>query len=143
MRVLQVSVASELLRSAGAAVVGDGVRRSLFDWLRFAEVGQAQLLALAPELAALDCDVIDEIVHDGRYAPYLARQEQEISRLRADDAVDLSRLDDYRSIGGLSNEMVERLDRARPATLAAAARVRGVTPAALAAILVHARRRAA
>jgi tRNA uridine 5-carboxymethylaminomethyl modification enzyme len=143
MRLLEVSVAGDMLRSVGAAVVGDGVRRSLFDWLRFAEVGQAQLLALAPELAALDCDVIDEIVHDGRYAPYLARQEQEISRLRADDAVDLSRLDDYRSIGGLSNEMVERLDRARPATLAAAARVRGVTPAALAAILVHARRRAA
>jgi tRNA uridine 5-carboxymethylaminomethyl modification enzyme len=49
---------------------------------------------------------------------------------------------DYAAVPGLSNEMVERLERARPATLADAGRVRGITPAALATILVHARRKA-
>ena len=83
--------------------------------------------------------VVEEIVEDARYAPYLARQDSEIRAMRANDRIGLASLD-YRSIAGLSHEMVERLDAARPATLGAAERVRGITPAALAAILVQAKR---
>src|SRR3546814_4704536 len=67
----------------------------------------------------------------------------EISELRANEAVRLPSFLDYRAIAGLSLEMMERLEAARPENLAAAGRIRGITPAALAAILVHARRRAA
>ena len=63
--------------------------------------------------------------------------------LRANDAVRLPDALDYAGVPGLSAEMVERLDRARPATLGAAGRIRGITPAALTAILLHTRRRAA
>ncbi|MBD3760503.1 tRNA uridine-5-carboxymethylaminomethyl(34) synthesis enzyme MnmG [Rhizorhabdus sp.] len=131
------------LIGAGAAVAADHGRRSLYDWLRYAEVGEDIVLALEPGLAAIPATVRAELIQDGRYAPYLARQDQEISRLRADERVGLASIADYRGIHGLSNEMVERLNAARPADLAAAGRVRGITPAALAAIMVHARRLAA
>jgi tRNA uridine 5-carboxymethylaminomethyl modification enzyme len=93
--------------------------------------------------ASIPDDVVSEAIDDARYAPYLARQYAEVARLRADAGTTLARIRSYRAIGGLSNEMVEKLEAARPADLAAAARIRGITPAALAAILVAAQRRAA
>jgi tRNA uridine 5-carboxymethylaminomethyl modification enzyme len=118
-------------------------KQTLADRLRYPETDAAALIALAPDLAAVRADVLEETIQDHRYAPYVARQDDEIARLRSDEAVRLPPALDYAGIPGLSNEMVERLSTVRPATLGAAARVRGVTPAALAAILVHARRRAA
>lgn len=134
--------ASQLAR-AGANVRQDGTRRSLFEWARFPEVKRELLFALAPSLTNIDADLRDEILEDAHYAPYLERQDAEISALRRDERVSIPADFDFGSIGGLSTEMTERLDRARPDTLAAAARVRGVTPAALAALLVHVRRHAA
>jgi tRNA uridine 5-carboxymethylaminomethyl modification enzyme len=115
----------------------------LADRLRFPETDAKALIALAPELAGFTPAMLEEAIQDHRYAPYVARQRAEIDRLRADEAVRIPAGLDYRALSGLSNEMVERLSAARPSTLGAAARIRGVTPAALAAILVHARRRAA
>ena len=131
------------MAATGAAVATDHGRRSLGDWLRYAEVEAAHALALLPDLAEAPCDVLDEVIQDCRYAPYLVRQDIEIARLRADEGIHLSGIVDYAAIGGLSNEMVERLNSARPADLGAAGRIRGITPAALAAIMVHARRHAA
>jgi tRNA uridine 5-carboxymethylaminomethyl modification enzyme len=131
------------LRAAGCSVKEDGVRRTMGEWLRFPQVDAGTLLRLLPDAAAMDPRIIEEAVEDHRYAPYLERQEGEIARVLADEAVRLPAQVDYRAIPGLSNEMAERLSQARPATLGAAGRVRGVTPAALAALLVHARRRAA
>ena len=142
-RLLETQASAAAIREAGGSVALDGGSRTLFDWLRFAEVGREQLVALAPGLSDLAQDVVGELIDDGRYAPYVARQQAEIARVRADEAVSLAGIADYARIGGLSNEMVERLEQARPATLAAASRIRGITPAALAAILVHAHRRAA
>src|SRR5690606_20963503 len=83
-----------------------------------------------------------EAAEDALYAPYLERQDAELRDLRASEALRLEADFPYAAIPGLSNEMIERLGAARPTTLAAAGRVPGVTPAALAALLVHARRRA-
>jgi tRNA uridine 5-carboxymethylaminomethyl modification enzyme len=83
------------------------------------------------------------MAEDAAYAPYLARQDSELRELRAGEALPLGDDFAYEAIPGLSREMVERLSKARPATLAAAGRVPGITPAALAALLVHAKRRAA
>jgi tRNA uridine 5-carboxymethylaminomethyl modification enzyme len=131
------------LNAGGAAVVADGVSRPLSEWLRFPGVTAEVVLGLAPELASVSAERIEEAVNDHRYAPYVQRQDSEVARLRADEAVRLPPDLDYASVGGLSAEMVERLSTARPETLGAAARVRGVTPAALAAILVRVRRKAA
>ncbi|SMF63821.1 tRNA uridine-5-carboxymethylaminomethyl(34) synthesis enzyme MnmG [Allosphingosinicella indica] len=131
------------MRSAGAEVVDDGKVRSLTEWLRFPNVTEPTVRRLDASLSDCASDLLSEAIEDHRYAPYVARQAVEIARLRADNAVKLPVDIDYAAIAGLSNEMIERLDAARPSTLGAASRIRGITPAALAAILVQARRRAA
>ncbi|MBX3560798.1 MAG: tRNA uridine-5-carboxymethylaminomethyl(34) synthesis enzyme MnmG [Sphingomonas sp.] len=131
------------LRDAGIAVRDDGVKRSLGEWLRFPELDGEGLKRLAPAFAEVPAERLEEAIQDHRYAPYVERQAGEIARLRADEAVRIAADLDYAGIAGLSNEMVERLSAARPATMGAAARIRGITPAALAAILVYSRRKAA
>ena len=132
--------ADQLLRK-GLDVKRDAGRMSLYEWLRFPSVTVRHLLSVSRETAwEGDATLLDEIEQDGRYAPYIDRQENEIRDIAANEKVLLPEWIDYRAIAGLSNEMVERLDAARPENLAAAARVRGVTPAALVAIMVHAKR---
>ena len=131
------------LAALGLPVKADGTRQSLYDWLRFPAISLAALAPLVEGDHVLADDLAAEIEEDAVYAPYLARQEAELRDLRANERIVLGVDVDYRAITGLSNEMVERLSLAQPETLAEAGRVRGVTPAALAAILVHARRRAA
>ena len=140
---LSRSFSAQELGAASMSVKDDGVRRPLSEWMRFPAVDEEGACRLIPELAALAGELVSAAVQDHRYAPYLQRQEAEVARLRSDDAVRLHDGIDYAAIPGLSREMIERLDAARPATLGAASRVRGITPAALAAILVHARRMAA
>jgi tRNA uridine 5-carboxymethylaminomethyl modification enzyme len=135
---LQKSVSAYVLIKQGISVKQDAGKMSLFDWLRFPQVSIAQLLEL--DDAAWPLDLIMELEQDGRYAPYLARQEAEINDMAANEQIQLSAMIDYRAISGLSHEMVERLEASRPENLAAASRIRGITPAALAAILVHAKR---
>ncbi|PIW54390.1 MAG: tRNA uridine-5-carboxymethylaminomethyl(34) synthesis enzyme MnmG [Sphingomonadales bacterium CG12_big_fil_rev_8_21_14_0_65_65_10] len=135
-------LASKEIAEAGLPVRADTGKLTAREWLRFNGVGIADLRDLGsfPEIEpALE----DEIVEDAVYAPYLARQEAELRDLRASEGLSLDDDFPFASVPGLSREMVERLTDARPPTLAAAARVPGVTPAALAALLVHAKRRAA
>ncbi|WP_156680583.1 tRNA uridine-5-carboxymethylaminomethyl(34) synthesis enzyme MnmG [Sphingomonas profundi] len=131
------------LIAAGASLVDDGVRRSLFDWLRFPAVELNHVTAVESRLAALPATLLDKLGTDARYAPYLERQATEIARAQADEHLQLPPALDYRCVAGLSHEMIERLERARPDTLGAVSRIRGITPAALAAVLVHSRRAAA
>ena len=99
--------------------------------------------AAAAEAATLDGVARVLLAEDAAYAPYLLRQESELRDLRAADHLSLGDGFPYADIPGLSREMVERLTRARPETLAAAGRIAGITPAALTALLMHIRRRAA
>lgn len=132
--------ASDLARS-GAAIAQDGARRTAYEWLRFDGVTLAQVVSDAAE--GCDPAVVAETLEDARYAPYVERQAEEVARLRADEQILLSPALDYAAIPGLSQEMIDRLSLARPATLAAASRIRGITPAALSAVLLHARKVAA
>ena len=127
------------LAARGATVAQDGARRPAREWLRFPGIELAHL----DIHSEADPDLLAEYVEDARYAPYLERQEAEVAQLRANDAVKLPAGMDFAAIAGLSNEMVEKLSAARPETIGAAARIRGITPAALSAILLHAKRRAA
>lgn len=140
---LRAEFAATELRAAGANVKEDGVRRPLSEWLRFPEVTIATLKSILPQLTGVSSDQLEQVAEDCRYAPYLARQEAELQRLRTDAAISIPNWFDYRQVAGLSNEMVERLSASRPGDLAAASRVRGITPAALAALLVHLKRKAA
>lgn len=140
---LAASMRAPELRAAGAAVKDDGSSRSLAEWLRYPELDRRALCRLVPELREIPAERLEAAIQDHLYAPYVARQQSEIARLKADEAIRLPAELDYQRVAGLSREMVERLSTARPSTLGAASRVRGVTPAALAAILVHARSTAA
>jgi tRNA uridine 5-carboxymethylaminomethyl modification enzyme len=128
------------LRQAGLSVKADAGRLALHEWLRFPEVTLADLAGFLPDHLDPQGELAAELAEDAFYAPYLDRQESELRDLRASEAVLLGDDFPYAAVPGLSNEMVERLSASRPATLAAAGRVRGITPAALAVLLVHARR---
>ncbi len=140
---LQQVVSANFLSESGISVAPDGARRSWMEWMRFPQVGVAEVSRLSDAFDGVDSDLAEEIAEDARYAPYLARQDAEIRELRANEDIRLNASIDYRAIAGLSNEMTERLEAARPETLAAASRIRGITPAALSAILVQAKRQAA
>ena len=140
---LKREVAAVELAAAGLPVRRDAGRKALAEWLRFPDLDLPGVAAwLDPALEATS-ELALELAEDAAYAPYLARQEGELRDLRASEAVRLGPEFPYARVPGLSIEMVERLAAARPANLAAAARIRGITPAALAAVLVFARRRAA
>ena len=142
-RALERTATGAELVAAGVPVRADTGRLPLREWLRFGGVDLAALTPWIDEAALTDADLAEEAAEDAAYAPYLARQDSELRDLRASEALPLGDHFPYEAIPGLSREMVERLVRAQPATLAAAGRVSGITPAALAALLVHARRRAA
>jgi tRNA uridine 5-carboxymethylaminomethyl modification enzyme len=142
---LENEATADQLIAAGISVKRDSGRIALIDWLRFPDVRLADLLNVSRETPVelsehWSEDVMAELEQDGRYAPYIDRQAAELRDLAANERIRIPDSINYRAIAGLSNEMVERLDSARPDTLAAASRIRGITPAALAAILVHAKR---
>ena len=130
----------DALSRQGIAVNRDGVRRSAFDLLRQPEVTWAQLAAVWPELLDFAPAVTEQLEIEGRYAGYLKRQEADIEAFRRDESLAIPADIDFDRIGGLSTEIRTKLAQARPATLGAAGRIPGVTPAALVALLGHVRR---
>ncbi len=129
------------LSDAGLPVKRDAGRKTLWDWLSLPNLSLAVLAPWLPAECDPASDMAAELAEDAAYAPYLARQDAELRDLRSSEALVLGDDFPFADVPGLSNEMVERLSSARPHNLAAAGRVRGITPAALAALLVHAKRR--
>lgn len=136
-----LTASPDVLRRHGLAVNRDGVARSAFDLLGQTGTSLAGLAAVWPELAAVPASVARQLEIEALYARYLERQEADIRAFRRDEALALDRGMDYGAIAGLSNEVRDKLIRARPATLGQAARISGVTPAALTLLLAHVRRR--
>lgn len=125
------------LAKRGFTITQDGVARSVTELLRFPDVTLERLTALWPELADLRADVAEQLVIDAGYAGYLQRQDADIKAFRKDEALTLPADLDYTQVGSLSAEVRQKLIAARPETLGAAARVPGVTPAAVIALLRH------
>jgi tRNA uridine 5-carboxymethylaminomethyl modification enzyme len=140
-RVSGLSLTPNEAATHGVAVNADGKRRSVSDLLAYPDVGWARICEIWPELAGASPAVAEQIEIDALYAGYIDRQQADILAFRKDEAVRLPRDLDYRGIGGLSNEAREKLETARPETLGQAARIEGVTPGALTAVLAHVKRR--
>jgi tRNA uridine 5-carboxymethylaminomethyl modification enzyme len=100
-------------------------------------------VSLWPELAGIGADIAEQLTIDALYEGYLSRQRADIAAFRRDEALELPATIDYAAIGSLSNEVKQKLSAHRPTNLGQAARISGVTPAALVALLKHVRRRAA
>jgi len=127
---------SELNRR-GLKVNQDGVARSAADLLAYPDVDMARLAAIWPELGALEPGIAEQMEIEAQYAGYLGRQEADIRAFRKDEGLSLPAEIDYAGILGLSHEVRQKLAAARPATLGQAARVDGVTPAALTTLMIH------
>jgi len=131
------------LNRAGFRVNMNGTRRSAMELLAMKDVTWERLCGFWPELRTLAGAVAEQIEIDALYAGYLDRQVADIRAYRRDEQLSLPSDLDYGAIGGLSNEVREKLSRAKPATLGAAGRIPGMTPAALVILLRHVRRSAA
>jgi tRNA uridine 5-carboxymethylaminomethyl modification enzyme len=142
-RLAEVTMTPPALRRRGIAVNDDGVARNGLELLAHPGIDGARLAALWPEFAGLAPEVVEQIEIDARYSGYLERQQRDIAAFRRDEALALPADLDYAAVGGLSHEVRGKLAQARPASLGAAARISGVTPAALVALLQHVKRRAA
>ncbi len=126
---------------SGIRVNQDGRRRSVLDLLALPEVRPEDLFGLWPRLAMLPADVLERLRTEAIYAGYLTRQAADAEAVRRDEAVRIPSGFSYDGLPGLSNELREKLHRVRPATLGQAARIDGMTPAALTILLSALRRK--
>ena len=124
----------------GLVVNQDGKRRDVFDLLAYPNIHWEKLVSIWPQLGEFDRTIREQVEIDALYAGYLDRQQADITAFRRDEAVKIPEAFDYDRVGGLSNEAKEKLKAIRPSTLGQAARVEGVTPGALTAVLAHLKR---
>ncbi|HEX3862173.1 MAG TPA: tRNA uridine-5-carboxymethylaminomethyl(34) synthesis enzyme MnmG [Stellaceae bacterium] len=129
------------LRRHDIPVNADGIMRSAADLLAHPDIDVVRLAAVWPELGGLMPEIAEQLEIDARYAGYLERQAHDIAAFRRDEALLLPETLDYAAVGSLSAEIRSKLTAARPTTLGAAARISGVTPAALVALLQYVKRR--
>ncbi len=135
-----LSATPPALARNGLPVNQDGVRRSALDLLAYPEVGVRRLAAIWPELGSVAPAIAEQLENEAHYTGYLGRQEADIRAFRRDEALVLPPDLPYDDLPGLTHEARQQLDVARPATLGQAARVCGVTPAALTVLLRYVRR---
>ncbi len=128
------------LSEKGIHVNNDGVRRSVMDLLAYPNIKMDDLTPIWPQLSALGNDVTEQLETEALYAGYIERQAADIKAFRRDEGLRLPTSLDYASIGGISNEVRDKLMAARPATLGQAGRIEGVTPGALTALLSYVRK---
>lgn len=103
------------------------------------DIDREKLIELAPLLAEMRSETLAQLSNDALYHQYVDRQNRDAELLRADEAIELPRDLDFDAVSGLSAELQHKLAEARPATLAAAARIEGMTPAALTLLVAVAR----
>lgn len=135
-RMLQeLSASPNSIRSAGIQVNLDGNARTAFDMLGQVKGAVEGLISVWPEIADVGSSTLDAVRTDSLYSGYVTRQDADIRSYRKDEALRIPADLDFSSIGGLSNEVQEVLTTTRPGTLGQAARVPGVTPAAVLALM--------
>jgi tRNA uridine 5-carboxymethylaminomethyl modification enzyme len=118
----------------------DGQRRSAFELLSHPNIGTAELATIWPQFGDLPPKIAEQIEIDAKYDVYLSRQAADIAAYRRDERLELPEGLDYSQIGGLSTEVRQRLSSARPRTISQAARMDGITPAALTLLVAHLKR---
>ena len=128
------------LKNHGLTINQDGVKRSVLDLLAYPNIRVDDLVGVWPELNALPHFAREYLETEALYAGYIERQARDIEAFRRDEGLRIPEGFDYKSVGGLSNEVRSKLESVRPATLGQAARIEGVTPGALTAVLAYVRK---
>ncbi|MEO0328084.1 MAG: tRNA uridine-5-carboxymethylaminomethyl(34) synthesis enzyme MnmG [Pseudomonadota bacterium] len=121
----------------GLKVNEDGVRRTAFDLLSYNEIDLDRLSAIWPELNRIRNDCREPLETEAKYAVYLARQESDAALVRKDEKRQIPADFDFTNLPGLSNELQYKLNQVRPVNIGQAARIDGMTPAAIALLLAH------
>jgi tRNA uridine 5-carboxymethylaminomethyl modification enzyme len=142
-RLEQLTITPAAAKREGIHLNQDGQRRSALELLAHPQAGRAAVQKVWPEVQDLDPAILDQLEADSLYAGYLDRQAADIAAFRRDESLPLPADLDFADVPGLSTEIVQRLSRIRPATLGQAGRIEGVTPAALTALILRLKTRAA
>ena len=147
---MALSAARDLARSVsltpseadrhGLALNKDGQRRSAFELLSHPHIGIADIAKIWPQFGNVPAKIAEQLEIDAKYDVYLSRQAADIAAYRRDEALELPESLDYSQLPGLSIEARQRLDVARPRTIGQAARIDGITPAALTLLAAHLKR---
>ena len=124
----------------GLALNKDGQRRTAFELLSYPDIGIVELARIWPRLGELPARIAEQIEIDAKYDVYLSRQAADIAAYRRDESLALPDNLDYAALPGLSNEVRQKLQSARPRTIGQAGRIDGITPAALTLLLAHIKR---
>jgi tRNA uridine 5-carboxymethylaminomethyl modification enzyme len=135
-----LSITPTEARKQGVAVNADGQRRSAFDLLAYPDIGIADIKRLWPQVATIGTPILEQLSIDAQYAVYLDRQKADVAAMRRDEGVAIPAWVDYAAIPGLSAELRQKLASHRPATIAQAQAIEGMTPAAATLLLAIIRR---
>lgn len=138
-RIKQQSYTPRQLADIGLKVNQDGTRRTGFQLLAFPDIGFDQLITLDSSLADIDDESRRQLEKDALYANYIERQKRDVEMMKRDESQEIPGNFDFGAIDGLSNELKSKLTAARPANLAQAGRIDGMTPAALTLLLARLR----
>jgi tRNA uridine 5-carboxymethylaminomethyl modification enzyme len=128
---------------SGLSINPDGRKRSAFELLSYPDVDVARLTMIWPAIGRLESEIAEQLAVDARYAVYVKRQELDIAAFRKDEGIAIPSEFAFAALPGLSTELRQKLERHRPASLGQAARLDGMTPAALMLLLAHLKKGAA
>ncbi len=129
------------LAKQGLKVNSDGAWRSALDLLSYPDIGFDKVKEIWPELQSVSRETAEQLEIDGKYSGYMERQDIDIRAFRKDENLRLPLDLDINAIGSLSTEIRQKLQQIRPETLGAAARIPGMTPAAVIALLRYVKRK--
>jgi tRNA uridine 5-carboxymethylaminomethyl modification enzyme len=132
-----VSLTPTAAAKHGLTLNRDGQRRTAFELLSFPTIGIADLVRIWPRLGMFHVKHLAQLEIDAKYSVYLTRQAADIAAFRRDEGLELPEGLDFATIKGLSNEVRQKLASVRPSTIGQAARIDGMTPAALTLLMVH------
>ncbi|HTJ58165.1 MAG TPA: tRNA uridine-5-carboxymethylaminomethyl(34) synthesis enzyme MnmG [Devosiaceae bacterium] len=136
----QLTISPSEARKGGVAVNADGKARSAFALLSYPDIELDDVLRLWPELSRLSRPILEQLAIDAQYAVYVDRQRADVEAVRRDESREIPGWVDFAQIPGLSNEARQKLLANRPATIAQAQKVEGITPAAITLLLSIIRR---
>ena len=131
---------SNKLKEMGLVVPRDGRKQTAFDLLKAKEFSINDLKEVFPETSIMDKKLLNQIKIDALYSGYLKRQENDIKSFKKDERLKIPRNLNFEEIGGLSNEVIEKLTKIQPETISQASRISGITPVAIVSILRHLKR---
>ncbi len=123
------------LRKNNIKIKLDGKKRSAFELLSYKDINFKHLEKIWPELKNLDADTKEQIQIESIYSSYLSRQRADVEDFKKEEGLKIPKIIEYKKVGSLSNEIIEKLTKIKPPTLGAASRISGVTPAAVIAIM--------